>query len=151
MQRSLKPRSTGQHRGDSPISWKLNRTSAPGLFRKQIVPLRGMGSMPSDFRHFDSGLAEQLMHSPCKRDQTGAAPVAGSLSDGGRDVTASIRSCEDRRAGAAPVGLPIFQNARDAEIVEAAACKPALTRCESGRALHFRGHRPIARRRNGIA
>ena len=30
-----------------------------------------------------------------------------------------------------------FHNARDAEIVEAAACKPALTRCESGRALHF--------------
>jgi len=52
MQRSLKPRSTGQHRGDSPISWKLNRTSAPGLFRKQIVPPRGMGSMTSGFRHF---------------------------------------------------------------------------------------------------
>jgi len=51
-QRSLKPRSTGQHRGDSPISWKLNRTSAPGLFRKQIVPLCGMGSMTSGFRHF---------------------------------------------------------------------------------------------------
>ena len=30
-----------------------------------------------------------------------------------------------------------FPNARDAEAVEAAACKPALTRCESGRALHF--------------
>ena len=30
-----------------------------------------------------------------------------------------------------------FHSARDAEIVEAAACKPALTRCESGRALHF--------------
>ena len=30
-----------------------------------------------------------------------------------------------------------FHNARDAEAVEAAACKPALTRCESGRALHF--------------
>ena len=95
--------------------------------------------MTSGFRHFDSGLAEQLMHSPCKRDQTGAAPVAGSLSNGGRDVTASIRSCEDRRTGAAPVGLPISQNARDAEIVEAAACKPALTRCKSGRALHFPG------------
>jgi hypothetical protein len=67
-----------------------------GTVRKQIVPLRGIGSMPSDFRHFDSGLAEQLMHSPCKRDETGAAPVAGSLSDGGRDVTASIQSCEDR-------------------------------------------------------
>ena len=94
------------------FSWKLNRTSVPGLFRKQIVPPRGMGSMTSGFRHFYSGLAEQLMHSPCKRDQTGAAPVAGSLSDGGRDVTASIRSCEDRRAGAAPVGLPISKRAR---------------------------------------
>ena len=30
-----------------------------------------------------------------------------------------------------------FHKARDAKIVEAAACKPALTRCESGRALHF--------------
>ena len=35
-----------------------------------------------------------------------------------------------------PVVTP-FHKARDAEIVEAAACKPALTRCESGRALHF--------------
>ena len=30
-----------------------------------------------------------------------------------------------------------FHNARDAEAVEAADCKPALTRCKSGRALHF--------------
>ena len=30
-----------------------------------------------------------------------------------------------------------FHNARDAAVVEAADCKPALTRCESGRALHF--------------
>ena len=30
-----------------------------------------------------------------------------------------------------------FKNARDAAVVEAADCKPALTRCESGRALHF--------------
>ena len=129
---------------------KLNRTSAPGVFRKQIVPLRGMGSMPSDFRLFDSGLAEQLMHSPCKRDQTGAAPVAGSLSNGGRDVTASIRSCEDRRAGAAPVGLPISKSAR---------CRnrrggglqtrsyPVQVRARAP----FRGHRPTAGRRNGIA
>ena len=35
-----------------------------------------------------------------------------------------------------PAVTPIH-NARDAEFVEAAACKPALTRCESGRALHF--------------
>ena len=76
------------------------------------------------------------MHRTRNADHAGAAPAGGSLSNGGRDVTASIRSCEDRRAGAAPVGLPI-SNARDAEIVEAAACKPALTRCESGRALHF--------------
>ena len=77
------------------------------------------------------------MHRTRNADHAGAAPAGGSFSDGGRDVTASIRSCEDRRAGAAPVGLPISQNARDAEIVEAAACKPALTRCKSGRALHF--------------
>ena len=30
----------------------MNRTSAPGLFAKEIVPLRGMGSMSSAFRHF---------------------------------------------------------------------------------------------------
>ena len=64
MQRSLKPRSTGQHRGDSPISkWKLNRTSAPGPPRKRIVLLRRMGSMTSGFRHSHAGLAEQ----PCTR------------------------------------------------------------------------------------
>ena len=44
-----------------------------------------------------------------------------------------------------------FHNARDAEIVEAAACKPALTRCESGRPLHSRGHRSIEGRRCGTA
>ena len=44
-----------------------------------------------------------------------------------------------------------FHKARDAEIVEAAACKPALTRCESGRALHFWGHRSKAGRRTRIA
>ena len=47
------------------------------------------------------------MHSSRKGDHARAAPAGGSFSDGGRDVTASIRSCEDRRAGAAPVGLPI--------------------------------------------
>lgn len=30
---------------------KLNRTSVPGPLRKRIVPLGGMGSMPSNFRH----------------------------------------------------------------------------------------------------
>jgi hypothetical protein len=30
-----------------------------------------------------------------------------------------------------------FQNAHDAEAVEAAGCNPALTRCQSGRVLHF--------------
>ena len=40
MQRSLKPQSTGRYyRGDPPFFWKLNRTSVPGLFRKQIVRL----------------------------------------------------------------------------------------------------------------
>ena len=52
------------------------------------------------------------MHSSRKGDHAGAAPAGGLLSNGGRDVTASIRSCEDRRAGAAPVGLPISKSAR---------------------------------------
>ena len=52
------------------------------------------------------------MHRTRNADHAGAAPAGGSLSNGGRDVTASIRSCEDRRAGAAPVGLPISKSAR---------------------------------------
>ena len=99
-------------RGSTVATRQFQNGSRTGQARRDRLEsgsscIRRMGSMTSDFRHFDSGLAEQLMHSPCKRDQTGAAPVAGSFSDGGRDVTASIRSCEDRRAGAAPVGLPI--------------------------------------------
>lgn len=40
-------------RPGSPISsWKSNRTSAPERSRKPNVPREGMGSMPSDFRHF---------------------------------------------------------------------------------------------------
>ena len=35
-----------------------------------------------------------------------------------------------------PAATPIH-HARDAEVVEAADCNPALTRCKSGRALHF--------------
>src|SRR5437867_3768381 len=46
------------------------------------------------------------------KEEVGDAEIAGILSNGGRDVTASIRSCEDRRAGAAPVGLPISKRAR---------------------------------------
>ena len=50
-----------------------------------------------------------------------------------------------------PAVTPFHKNARDAEVVEAADCNSALTRCESGRALHFRGHRSKVGRRNGIA
>ena len=142
-------------RGSTVATRQFQNGSRTGQARRDRLEsgsscIRRMGSMTSDFRHFDSGLAEQLMHSPCKRDQTGAAPVAGSFSDGGRDVTASIRSCEDRRAGAAPVGLPISKRAR---------CRnrrggglqtrsyPVQVRARAP----FRGHRPTARRRNGIA
>ena len=52
------------------------------------------------------------MHRTRNADHAGEAPAGGSFSNGGRDVTASIRSCEDRRAGAAPVGLPISQKTR---------------------------------------
>jgi len=68
---SLKPRSTGQHRGDSPIpSWKLNgtakrsETASLTLFLNNAGNRAGtaskadrsatsrMGSMTSGFRHF---------------------------------------------------------------------------------------------------
>ena len=75
------------------------------------------------------------MHRTRNADHAGAAPAGGS--NGDHNVTSSIRLCESRRAGANPVGLPTF-NARDAEIVEAAACKPDLTRCESSREHQFK-------------
>lgn len=62
------------------------------------------------------------MHRTRNADHAGAAPAGGSLSNGGRDVTASIRSCEDRRAGAAPVGLPTFKRAQG-KGVEPSVCK----------------------------
>lgn len=40
-------------------------------------------------------------------------------------------------AGAIPAGGSFFIHAPHAEAVEATACKPVLTRCESGAALHF--------------
>jgi len=56
--KTAQPRSSGQHRGDSPILWKLNRTSVPGPPRKRNVRLWRMGSMTSGFRHSHAGLAE---------------------------------------------------------------------------------------------
>ena len=47
----LNRRARGSTVATHQFQWKLNRTSMPGLFRKQIVPHRGMGSMPSGFRH----------------------------------------------------------------------------------------------------
>ena len=61
-----------------------------------------------------SGLAEQPMHSSCKRAQTGAAPVAGSsFSNGDHNVASSIRLCESRRTGVNPVGLPTFESKKE--------------------------------------
>lgn len=71
------------------------------------------------------------MHRTRNADHAGAAPAGGSLSNGGRDVTASIRSCEDRRAGAAPVGLPTFKRAQG-KVVEPSVCKTDLPGASPG-------------------
>jgi hypothetical protein len=65
----------------------------------------------------------------------GRCRLEDHFSDGGRDVTAAFDPVKIAERRQHPSASP-FSNARDAEIVEAAACKPALTRCESGRALH---------------
>jgi hypothetical protein len=125
--RILKPRSMGWHRGDSPISkteaepdsraerdrlceaqpdgWRGHATStAPGLSRKQIVPLRGMGSKTSGFRHFQmEAVMQQPSFDPVKIAEREQHPPASP-----------------------------FQNARDAEIVEAAACKPGRSDSTGG-------------------
>ena len=106
MQRTLNPRSTGQHRGDPPL-WKLNRTSAPGLFRKQIVPLRGMGSMPSGFRHFLPAWMDKQSHRSCKAEDAGALPAAGSISLP-REVTSSLPGSEPGRHRANRCGAATF-------------------------------------------
>ena len=60
MQQTFNLLSTEHSRGGGPfLLRKPNRTSAPGLFRKQIVPRCGMGSISSGFRQFRAGLAEQ--------------------------------------------------------------------------------------------
>ena len=79
--------------------------------------------------------------SQCTRLKSGRSRCdsgsSGQFSNGGQDVIVSIRHCECRRAGAIPVGLPIFYDVRHAEVVEAAVCNPALIQCESGVLLHF--------------
>ena len=81
------------------------------------------------------------MHSSRKGDHAGAAPAGGSDFQNKEEAVAVAQESEflavNQKIRVRIPAVTPFHNARDAEIVEAAACKPALTRCESGRALHF--------------
>ena len=59
---------------------KLNRTSAPGPPRKRIVLPTQNGEHDLRLPPLSCRLGRVAMHSFCKRDQTGAAPVVGSNS-----------------------------------------------------------------------
>ena len=52
MQRSLKPQSTGQHRGDPPSLLEVEPDKLAGTVSKTDRPACGMGSMTSGFRHY---------------------------------------------------------------------------------------------------
>ena len=81
------------------------------------------------------------MHSSRKGDHAGAAPAGGSDFQNKEEAVAVAQESEflavNQKIRVRIPAVTPFHNARDAEIVEAADCKPALTRCESGRALHF--------------
>ena len=107
MQRAFNPQSTGQHRGDSPYLWKLNRTSVPGPPRKRIVRLGAWGASPPASA-ISRRLGRAVMHSSCKRDQTGAAPVVGSISSPVAQL--AERPTLDREVdGANPSGAATFK------------------------------------------
>lgn len=73
--RSLKPENSERYRGGPPF-WKTNGTSAPGLSRKQNVPLEGKWCKSTVFLH--SGVAETAKRLTCNEEYVGANPSAGS-------------------------------------------------------------------------
>lgn len=82
-------------------------------------------------------------------------PVRGRPGDpiSGRWCSRSTRTCEVRGAGACPARPSISSDHTHAKAVEAAGCKPALTRCETGACVHFRAFPTLisARGSAGIA
>ena len=87
--------------------WKMNRTSAPGLFRKQIGPATAWGACPPSSASFGREYQQHV-----------CLPV------------------EQERAGAAPAASAIFQ-AREDEVVESRLSHRRGSRCKSGRGRKF--------------
>ena len=79
----------------------VNRTSAPGLCAKEIVPpTRGMGSMPSAFRQFPSMTlsSKRIGHPPFKRTMPGSIPArVASLIPHGRVAQSAEARRRERR------------------------------------------------------
>ena len=102
------------------------------------------------------------MYSSCKGDHAGAEVGEGTKGrwrageqrwpenpNGDHDVRVSIRLCESRRAGANPVGLPIFNRAQG-KAGEPPVCNPGFTRCEPGARVHFARHKVPGTRKTAI-
>ena len=105
MQQAFNLLSTEHSRGGGPIfSGSRTGRARRDCFESRSFRIRGMGSMPSDFRQF--------------------------LQNGDHDVRAASGSVKTVVRVQVPLVPPLSEHARDAEVVEAAACKPALTRCK---------------------
>ena len=74
-------------------------------------------------------------------NHAGAAPAGGSDFHNKEEAVAVAQESEflavNQKIRVRISAVTPFHHARDAAVVEAADCKSALTRCESGRALHF--------------
>ncbi len=76
------------------------------------------------------------MHAALRRRRFMVRVHAGApISNGGHDVVEAYGTVNSVVSGANPTGLPIFQNVRHAEVVEATGCNPVLIQCESGVSL----------------
>ena len=100
--RSQKPDSASANLAAGTSLRNVNRTSAPGLCAKEIVPpTRGMGSMPSAFRQFPSMTlsSKRIGHPPFKRTMPGSIParVANLITHGRVAQSAEARRRERRQ------------------------------------------------------
>lgn len=143
MQQAFNLLSTEHSRGGGPLFWKLNRTSALGLFRKQIVPQPRDGEHVLRLPPVSFRLGRAVMHPSCKRDQAGASPAAGSsvsIFNGDHGVRVSTRLCESRGGGARPLGHPNFVcSSRARRSRRAIGLQIRVTRCKTGARVHFKG------------
>ena len=78
-----------------------------------------------------SGLAEQRMHSSCKRAQAGAAPAAGSILDGDHNVRAAFGSVKTVARVRIPLVSPLSFGAQG-KVVEPSVCKTELPGASPG-------------------